>query len=306
MHLRSRTTSSDTKTLLLSQLPKRPIGLDASQTPASPIISINGRIIDLPYAMTGVESTRTEPYPHIVLKANVPVALAADGGIVSVSWPFLPTNQWTATYRMYNPASVFAATRLSEKSVVISDLNAAGFTFNPVSEKREGCWTLVAEDVPVKLRTSVCPEGRAGPVPASDNMVSITLANTVPDKVVLVAPYGTAFTVDVPKLDASKSNSNTPISLKQFDALWVDVPAKDLEQAATAQANGSTIKVRIPDPPKGSKPGAPPKTIQLYVTRDITATPGAVDATVFDASGKQLGVVHLQILCVSKCTSGGK
>jgi hypothetical protein len=313
IYLRARTytvAGQPTNKLSRAQLPRDLLAQPHKDLTASsvnevqPIISFNGRTVALPYSMR-------EESDEVVLVANVPASLiSGTGGIVEIAWPFLPPDQWTAVYRFYDPASTFGITRFSDKTIFISMTSPEGFTIDPRTGKQGVagyCWQLLAGEKATKIKTSVCGDGVSGPVEPSANGVSLTMADALPDKVMLIAPYSTVFPLDVPKLTPTPTAvSPAPIQLKQFDALWVDVNGKDFIGASAVEANQTQLKFRFPDPPKDAKAGDPVKTIQVEITRDLTTKPGNVDVTISDMSGKQLGTARLQIACISLCEAGGK
>lgn len=314
IHLNARSYASTdgklTKQLTLAQIPRDPLSTSTDIGPMSPIISVNGHTVDLPYTLVDAEGPGSRPY--VFLQANVPTSLVAGGGgIVQVSWPFLPRNKFTAAYRFYDPASVFTVSRFSDKTIFITSSDATGFVRDP---EKNGlatppyCWQLLAGDTAVKIKTEVCNDGQGGPLAASSNGASVTLTAGIPDKVVLVAPNLATFPLDVPKLAPSAPAGGEPaaIQVKQFDSQWVDVTGKDFTGTAAVEANQTQLKFRFPDPPKDAKAGDPLKTLQIEVTRDLTAKPGTIDVTISDTNNRKLGTARLQIACVSSCETGGK
>ena len=223
------------------------------QAPETPIVSVNGTPLDLPYEI----SNTTDGGMHVVvIQANVKDSLVSEsgGGIVKVSWPFYPQDKWTTTYRLYNPDLAYEVTRVSSKSIVIHRNDGWDFTNGPeVSDPTSACWELIAGDTELPL-TAACP---ARPVPEecqkkaktdactppalgliSDYTVAATVAD-LPDRVVLVAPSGAVYNLTVPPLKA-KDNKPVPIELKQYDSQWIEIKASELTTSAMAAAAAAT------------------------------------------------------------------
>jgi hypothetical protein len=274
-----------------------------------PVVSVNNNVVPLPYTL--IQDNET-----VILQANVPDSYLADGGgILKVSWPFLPPDQWTSTWRVVDPKLEFEVVRLSSKIIVITRKSLLGFTKDPEREngKPAGpyCWQLLAGDSPTTIYTRTCLTGTRGLI-ATDYTISVKQETDIPDKIILVAPNRATYQLDVPKLKADDSSAIKPIVLKQYDALWVEVPGKDLTGAVSAEANQVTLKVRIPKSGKVTpvKPGdlkslSPITKIEVEITREVTAKPGDMDLTILDKDGKPVGNAHLQVTCVL-CGEGGK
>jgi hypothetical protein len=271
---------------------------------ASPVITFNGHVVPPPYDIENAAIAN-----QVVLRASVDNSLVGDGGVVKVFWPFLPADRWTSTYHVYNPGSVFTLTKMADKTLVIASASPGGFILNPVDGTTTGavfCWSLLAGDTVTQLKTTRCPAapGTAAPSP---NLIEVTLKDAVPKKVVLVSPYQAAFPLDVPDSPDDKKSDTQMISLKQFESEWVNVTGKDLSTTKTAELNGIQLDFRFPPPAKDAKPGDPVKTIQVHFTTAVTSTPSdRMDLTIADKNGKQLATAQVSIICVSKCTSGGK
>ena len=271
---------------------------------ASPVVTFNGHVVAPPY---DIEDSSTAG--QVLLTANVDNSLVGDGGVVKVFWPFLPTERWTSAFHIYNPASVFSATKLGDKTLLISSASPGGFTLDPTTDKpavAPFCWSLLTDTSATQFKTSACPTGTSTMAP-SPNLLAVTLTTSVPKKVVLVSPYQTSFPLDVPDSPDDKKSDTQSISLKQFESEWVNITGKDFSKTKTAEVNGTQLDFRFPPPPKDAKPGDPVKTIQVHLTTTVTATPSdRLDLTISDANGKQLATAQVAVICVSKCTSGGK
>ena len=124
--------------------------------------------------------------------------LSSGGAVVKVSWPFL-SNKWTATSRVYDPAGSYRAIRLDAKRIVIMTSDPGGF----ISDTSDPCWTMLAGTRDIKLPSESCKASTTGVTGLSDFAVDITLADAVPDKVVLVSPEKFPYAVDVPKVSAA-------------------------------------------------------------------------------------------------------
>jgi hypothetical protein len=286
-----------------------------------PIITVNGKVAPPPYDYDyGYHPGR------LTLRAVVPDSFFSNGGgLVRVSFPFLP-EQWTATWAAGDPASDFQITRLSDQSILIYTTNSLGFNVDPTTGNPAGpgtsfCWKIIAGDnKPIPLRSATClptvpaqqwvtqqrsAQGSVGAkasaeptsTPVSTNAVVFNLGSKLPDKMVLVAPYGAVFPLDVPKLLQTPPAPSKPKDLNQYDAAWIDVPVKDVSKVAFVEANNMLLKYRIQP---AADDGTPPKSIQVEVTRELTSKPGDVELTVLDKSGKPVGGIRLHISAVSE------
>jgi hypothetical protein len=306
VHLRNRRTDDDGTRLplRLSELPKT-----SDSFAVSPIVTLNGNTVALPYSLADGVTTSDAPESHVVLQAIVPDAYVATGtSVAKVFWPFFADN-WTATKHYYDPASAFQITRLSSKSAVIVTKDILGFVVDPrdtgnshAVNAGQYCWKLLAGDKPVLLASSVCTAGDTKLTTAiSPAAIAVTMPEAIPDKVVLVSPLGATWALDVPKLQASTDTK--PITLNQYDSSWVDVPVEDVSKVASVEANQQKLNFR---PGKPAKPGDKVKTINVEITRDLTAKAGTVDLSILDKDGKVLTTVKVQISCVDCKTNGAK
>ena len=255
----------DKKELLLKQLPRS--DSSALTIPETPVISVNGTVLDFPYQLT---ETKAYGFTEVFLQAYFPDSLLADGGgVVKVAWPFYSGDEWTATKRIYNPDLSFQVTRVSEKSILISRVDGAGF-YNFKDDKDyvywycpecgedpsvPQCWQLIAGDVPISLKTKMCkPKAEAEPTKSaqehtktepsldieSTNMVAATVEE-LPDNVVLVAPSGSTYTLAIPAVKAKDDKPQT-VQLKQYDSVWLEISAKELSTGSSGSAKDSSSK----------------------------------------------------------------
>ncbi len=272
-----------------------------------PLVTVNGNTVPLPYSIDKV----SDPGPdnlmadHIVVRGAIPDSFLVGGsGTVRILWPFLG-DRWISTTPFSDPGSAYQAIRTTDKSVLVISKNFAGFTKDPHNPSHtlgaNSCWQIFASDKPLKLKTVVCGSGDPETQPAGENAEGVVLKSAVPDRIVLVDPYGASFPIDVPKLTSSDSSGPKPIALNQFDAVWIEIPMEDPSKASSVEADLLKLKF-LPKP--ATKPGEKSKAIKVEVTRELTGKPGNVDITVLDKDGKSVGSARLQIVCV-ECKSGG-
>jgi hypothetical protein len=196
------------------------------------------------------------------------------------------------------------------KKIHENPTKAAGASGIQPPPKERYCWQILAGEKAEELDTVDCKQSSKKKISQcmSANTVKVTLASNIPDKVILIAPNAAVFPLDVPK-DESKGKSPDvstpkPLSMRQYDAVWIDVAVKDASKVASVEANQLALKYRIPEPGKDGKPS---KTIQVEVTRDLTAKPGNVDITVLNKDGKPVGSTRIQIVSRhDKNDKGGK
>jgi hypothetical protein len=286
----------------------QPLTVASLPAVSSPLVTVNGNTIQLPYAIDRV----IDPGPggaqieHVVVRGAIPDSFLAGGsGTVRISWAFLG-DRWTSTAHFSDPGSAYQAIRTTDKSVLLISKNFAGFTRDPHDPAQAlsatSCWQIFASDKPLKMKTAACTSGDAETQPAGENAEGVVLKTAVPDKIVLVDPYGASFPVDVPKLPSSDSGPK-PIALNQYDSVWIEIPLEDVSKANSVEADLLKLKF-IPKPP--TKPDEKSKAIKVELTRELTVKPGNVDITVLDKDGKAVGSARLQIACVECKSSGGK
>ena len=308
VHLRNRKTNTKGAALplRLSDLPKT-----GDSIAVSPIFTLNGNTVSLPYSLVDSDQTNVfdAPEPHVILQATVPDTFVTAGTpIAKIFWPFFP-DAWTATKRYYDPASAFQITRLSSKTIVVATHDLLGFTVDPRDTQKSQdvaagsyCWKLLAGDKPVILASDTCRAGDDKLSTAiSKSAVALTMPEAIPDKVVLVSPIGATWALDVPK--SQTTTDAKPITLNQYDSSWVDVPVEDVTKVASVEANQQKLNFR---PAKLAKPGDKPKSISVEITRDLTARAGSIDLSILDKDGKVLTTVKVQIACVDCKNTGAK
>jgi hypothetical protein len=324
LHNQSATLNKMLVNSALNTVPQDQDGGDAN-----PIVTINGSVVPLPYKLSN--KIENGVVTALILTCNVPDSLVPkDGGLVRVSFPFLP-DRWTANKAISNPASQFQITRLGANSIVIHTNNWLGFT-----RQHDGsypaarfCWNFRAGDKSLDLASDTCTpkkpaqaqatprtrKGAAKKVSAaktetkpdsseriSDYSVAVTLVSGVPDKIVLIDPDGAVYSLDVPKDAAPGSTDPKPIMLNQNDSVWVDLAVSDAAKVVGVEVNQSRLGTRF----EPAKDGKPVKILQVHVTQDITAKPSDMDMTVTDTDGK-VSKFRLHISCTQTCTDrGGK
>jgi hypothetical protein len=299
LHLAGRDSSVAGQPLKYEDLPKDSV----------PLVTVNGNTVPLPYSIDGV----SDPGPdnvvadHIIVRGAIPDSFLAGGsGTIRISWPFLG-DRWISSAPFSDPGAAYQAIRTTDKSVLVISKNLAGFTKDPHNPSKtlgaNTCWQIFASEKPLKLKTGTCGSGDPETQPAGDNAESVVLKSSVPDKIVLVDPYGASFPIDVPKLASSDSSGSKPIALNQYDAVWIEIPMEDPSNASSVEADLVKLKFL---PKTATKPGEKSKAIKVEVTRELTGKPGNVDITVLDKNGKSVGSARLQIACVECKSSGGK
>jgi hypothetical protein len=312
----------------------------------TPVISVNGTPLDLPYQITNIVENNVT---FVMIQANIKDSIVSEtgGGIVKVSWPFYPQDKWTATYRFYNPDLAFEVTRVSSKTIIIHRNDSFSFKKGPeIDENTPACWTLIAADTEIPL-TAACP---AKPAPKdcqkkaktdpctppplgtiSESTVAATsTTDSLPDKVVLVAPSGAIYNLTVPPVKA-KDDKAVPIELKQYDSQWIEIksselttsatpaagaaaPAakgtKDFSQLTAVEANNGPVNYVLPEPdPKAidekTKKPKPPVSIKVEITRALTSKPGTIDIA-FIAGKRLIGTRQIHITQTEWGNKGNK
>jgi hypothetical protein len=294
--------------IVLADLPTIPTIPPANER-LTPILTINGKVISPPYEIAVVPAVAaqlavaarlaTPAIPaHLGLRVQIPDSALSEGGaIIKVSWPF-QSDAWTATTRLYEPATGFRILRTASDRLVLSSTDDRGFTSYP---DLSGCWKLLAGGVAIDLLSATCTGGTG--TMYSNNTVDLKLPAAAPDRIVLVSPEGFPYQLDVPKLAVTETPAPKPIELKQFDSVWIDVTVSDASKVSFVEADKSKLRFRSKAP---EKPGEIVKTIQVEVTREITQAPGTVDVVVYDSASKQIGKTRIHIECQICDGTGGK
>jgi hypothetical protein len=289
----------------------------ASEIPSlTPIVSVNGTALEMPYEIYQRPATGYDPV-HVELRASFADSLIT-GGVaqIKVSWPFYDPDRWTKALLYRDPNGQFKLDRVSQKTVIIRR-DGDGSGRDPgfaKSDEKHRCWTLIAGDTPVTLFTEDCPykAGKPAPAPAKGkpaprpdpgpvikngtNVVSVTVGDkeTLPSQAVLLSPDLAVYHVTIPEFTDKKPAADTapqPVALQQYDAAWLKFTLPKGKTAKSAEANGVPLQVHVlkPDAKPTAKPAdTPPQTIEVEITRAITAKCGSVPVTVFDAAGQDL------------------
>lgn len=226
----------------------------------TPIVSINGTTIDLPYDIFDTNEG------EVVIQANVKDSLISEsgGGPVRVSWPFYPQDKLTSVFPLYNPSLAFEITRVSATKIMIRRIDGPSFVKAPENEGSSTCWKLLggADNVDLPFptgcikenKTDTCKKASAKPEPSkceedndkttpsstlvSDFAVTATVPE-LPDKIVLVAPNGALYNLTVPALKA-KDDKTGPLELKQYDSQWIEIKAEDLAKSSASTDGAGT------------------------------------------------------------------
>jgi len=284
-----------------------PLGPDRRTT--TPLIYVGGSTLPLPYNIVQVSERRPgqTDIPRVLLQTAISDSQAtAANGTIRVTWPFL-SEIWTSTYHVTNPADAYQAARVGEKGLLLFSKNEAGFVRDPhdpiTALSATSCWQILAADQPIKLRTSTCTGGDNSSQGLGPNTVFVTLKAAAPDNVVLLDPYGAAFTLTVPKATSSDADKTKVVMLKQYDSTWTEIAVDDGSAVGSVEANQThPAFVVVP-----GKNGEKSKSIKVEITRDLTSKPGNLDLTVLDKNGKSITAVKLQVVCTDcKNSDGGK
>lgn len=227
---------------------------------------------------------RVLPY-NVKTRATITVnapesAFIKDGGLIRVTYPFLPPN-WTATLVHSTTANNLQVTRLADNGILLWLKDRSGFVFDPLGPVYEPtsdfCWQLfMPSGGNRKLKTKGCPTGTESES-LSANAVTVTLGTgTIPDRVLLVSPYGAVFPLEVPKLESKKPEVK-PIVVNQNDRVWIEVPLKEFpakeKKKFLSVEIGGLIFPHVP-------PKADAKTVKVFVDQVVTDKPGDLDLTV--------------------------
>lgn len=268
----------------------------------TPVVLVNGNIVPFSYNFIN------RPGGDAILQCNVPDSFfSKDGGFIKVSYPFL-SDRWTATSVIYDSAAEFQITRLGGKSFVITSRDALGFTIDPEDPTpkkplTDYCWSILAgSSKKIKLSSDTCRDGDPNTTSLSKRAIEVTTDSELPDRIILISPQRAVLTLEIPKT-ASPDTAPTPISLHQYDAIWVDVAVDDVSKVASVEANQINLKYRISPP---DKTGAPSKTIKVEITRDITAKQGDIDLTLLDSNNNLIKQIRVHIASRNISENGEK
>jgi hypothetical protein len=269
---------------------KNPVG------PQSPLVLFNGTLVKPPYTFFNDAS-------GLVLRATVPDSAieSSGGGMVRVSWPFLPEPEWSPTQRIGDSCQLIRALRLGGKSVYLRRLSESGFTRKPdlsVPTTSDYCWQIVVGDKATPILSSVCKGGEKGPTIPGGNNLSVTLSADLPDRFLLLDPGGQSCVVAMSEVEPKVSEKPKNPEIKQYDSVWLPIAVKDSSAVQAAEADGHPLPRRVPTDAKG-KPIA--ELVEVEVTRAVTAQPGMVDITLLDAGGNRLKIIRLTVVPCLEC-----
>jgi len=135
------------------------------------------------------------------------------------------------------------------------------------------------------------------------DITSVTVGDkeTLPSRAVLLAPDSGVYHLTIPDFpDKKPDTAAKPIAMKQNDSAWIKITLPAGKTAQTVKANGVTLEWKplkadttAPSNPKNP----PPQTIEVEITRSLTAKAGSVDVSVFDASGTSVARQTIAITC---------
>ena len=302
------------------QLP-RSLSATGASSLLPPIISVNGTAIRMPYEIYEVAKDDQARMPaHVAINASFPDSLITKGAAtIKVSWPFYNPDHWTDALLFSDADDQFKIDRVSAKTIIIRREGGPGL--DPIGKNK--CWTFVAGDTSVQLATLACPyvpkptpkpvKGKPAPKPDTGpvlqglrDIASVTVGDkeTLPSHAVLLAPDAGVYHLTIPDLpDKKPDTAAKPIAMKQDDSAWIKITLPAAKTAKTVEANGAALDARLwrqlkadtttPPDPKNT----PPETIEVEITRALTAKSGSVDVSVLDASGTSVARQTVAIAC---------
>jgi hypothetical protein len=289
---------------------------DSSLLP--PVVSVNGTAIRMPDEIFDVTQDSPKPVPaHVEIHASFPDSLISKGAaLIQVSWPFYNPDHWTDAKLFTDADDQFKVDRVSAKTIIIRREGGPGF--DPVGDNK--CWTFVGGDTSVQLATLTCPYvSKPVPKPVADkpapkpdagpvlqglrDIASVTVGDkeTLPSHAVLLAPDAGVYHLTIPDVpDKKPDTAAKSIAMKQDDSTWIKITLPTGKTAKTVEANGTALVWRqlkadtnTPADPKNT----PPETIEVEITRALTAKSGSVDVSVLDASGASVARQTIAIAC---------
>jgi hypothetical protein len=267
--------------------------------PSSPLISVNGTTMALPYLAN--DFTAKDGRKQVHLAGSISASLLSKGqSVIRVAWPF-QGELWTATTTRTDPADQFEILRIGEKRLLLRTSKIGGFstgTDNPLVPLAQGdCWKLFAGDDAFPLATETCAGDTAQSQRVGKFAVILKLSGSIPEKLILFDPEEETYHLTVPK-GAPAADTGTKLSVKQFDSVWLDVPVDDASKVGSVEANGQALRAI---PKKPGDDGSPGKSVKVLITRDITAKPGTVDLNIIGSDGSQIATPHLTITPCETC-----
>jgi len=284
------------KTIDQSELPMELDENNKAIGPLPPVVLLNSGLVKPPYTFF------KDSAGGLVLRATVPDAAidSSSGGVVRVSWPFLPEQQWSATQRIGDPCQLIQALRLGPKSVYLRRLTESGFTKKPDGSDLppDSCWHIVVADKATPILSRVCTSGVKGPTAAKDGNLSTTLSADIPDRFLLLDPGGQSCVIAMSDVEPKAPEKPKNPEVKQFDSVWLPIAVADSSAVQSIEADGQSLRWRIPVDAKGQ-----PVTgqVEVEVTRSVTAQPGSIDISVLGASSKRLRMVRLTVVPCLEC-----
>lgn len=283
----------------------------------SPIVSVNGTAIRMPYAIYDVpEDPRNKVPAHVAISASFPDSLISKGAaLIKVSWPFYNPDHWTDALFFTDPDDQFKVDRVSAKTILIRREGGPGF--DPVGSNT--CWKFVAGDTSVQLATLACPyvakpvkgtpAAKPDPGPVLQGLrdiSSVTVGDkeTLPSHAVLLAPDAGVYHLTIPDFpDKKPATATKGVEMKQNDSAWVKITLPASKTAKNVEANGAVLPTnqwrqlkadtKTPLDPKNP----PPETIEVEITRGLTAKSGSIEISVLDGSGASVARQSVNITC---------
>ena len=292
-----------------------------------PIVSVNGTAIRMPQEIYDAAQDNQAQVPaHVEIHASFPDSLITKGAaLIQVGWPFYNPDQWTDTNLFRDADDQFKVDRVSAKTIIVRREGGPGFDPAVVNNKTENCWTFVAGDTSVQLATVACPyvpkpapkpvKGKPAPKPDTGPVLqglrdtaSVTVGDkeTLPSHAVLLAPDAGVYHLTIPDFpDKKPDTAAKPIAMKQDDSAWIKITLPAGKTAKTVEANGTALvwrelkaDTKTPADPKNT----PPETIEVEITRLLTAKPGSIDVSVLDASSTSVSRQTVAISC-NQCSN---
>lgn len=312
----------------------------------SPIISINGTALRMPYAFNDIAVSKDNPtLGYVQIKTTFPDSLITNGAaLVQVSWPFYDPTRWTDTVQYTDPEDEFKVDRVSANTIVI---RGDEIPFKPAKDNLGNlnkCWEFVAGPTPVQLATQDCqpskvaappkpamkpvkgkpaPEAAQGqaasnpgpPIQGGLYVTSVTIddKDKFPAHAVLLAPDFSVYHLTIPDFPDKKPDPPKPVAMKQNDSTWITITLDAGKTAKSVEANGAVLpatqwRVKKDDSKTPAAGGnKPPQTIEVEVTRALTAKSGSVQITVLGAPASAgaaplvVGTQTVDIAC-SQCS----
>ncbi len=282
-----------------------------------PVVSVNGTALRMPDEIYDVPQDSAAQVPaHVEISASFPDSLITKGAaLIKVSWPFYNPDYWTDAKLFTDADDQFKVDRVSAKTIIIRREGGPGF--DPVGNNK--CWTFVAGDTSIQLATLTCPyvpkpvpkPEKDKPAPKPDtgpvlqglrDIASVTVGDkeTLPSHAVLLAPDAGSYHLTIPDFPDKKPDAAKPIAMKQDDSAWIKITLPAGKTAKTVEANGASLvwrqlKVDATATPDLKNP--PPETIEIEITRTLTAKSGSIDVSVLDASGTSVARQAIAIAC---------